>query len=284
MNAWRTARRVVAGLGALAFLATATACGEEPKFLGRTRVNVAYKNDQPGTSYWDKGKYSGFDSYVGAHVTQQLKVTHSPKLVTSDLRETEITGGLADLVIATYSITPQRAEEVAFVGPYAVTDQGYMVMAGSGRPVIESESDLKDKNICTMTSTTAVENLRRQGLNNVKEVSSASTCVDLLLGGKTDAFFMDEMILYGFQAAKPEKGLRIFKGKAGEPQFYGIGMPKRHLSDCENLKKIVKAYVQSGQWTTDFTAALPEFTKGHPTEVEEHRPSPGLLDKLSCRG
>ncbi|WP_416874172.1 transporter substrate-binding domain-containing protein [Kitasatospora sp. SC0581] len=281
MSAWRTARRVVAGLGALAFLATATACGEEPKkFLGLTRVNVAYKHDQPGTSYWDKGKHSGFDWYVGAYVTQQLKVAHSPKLVTSDVRETDITERLADLVIATYSITPEREEKVAFVGPYAVTEQGYMVMPGA----IKSESDLKDKNICTMTSTTAAENLERQGLKKIKQVPNASTCVDLLLHGETDAFFMDEMILYGFQAANPDKGLHIFKGKAGQPQFYGIGMPKGHLRDCEDLKKIVKAYVQSSQWTMDFAAALREFANGHSAEVDAYRPNAELLDKLSCKG
>jgi glutamate transport system substrate-binding protein len=274
---------MAAGLGALAFLATATACGEEPpKFLGLTRVNVAYKEDQPGTSYWDGQKYSGFDSYVGAHITEALGVAHAPKLVTSAVRETEITEKLADMVIATYSITKLREEKVAFVGPYAVTDQGYMV--GPGNPGIRSESQLKGKRICTMKDTTAAENLRDRGLNAPKQVATASMCMDLLLKGETDAFFMDELILYGFQAHYPKAQLRVFTGEAGVPQFYGIGMPKGHLADCEKLKGILKSYVKTGQWTTDFTAALREYVNEHPTEVDKHRPSADLIENQSCKG
>lgn len=283
MSAWRTARRAAAGLGVLTLLAAAAACSEGSTFLGRDQVVVAHKGDQPGTSFWDGSKYSGFDAYVGAHVAKGLGVKYIPKLITSDVRENEITDGVAGMVIATYSITEDREDKVDFVGPYAVTNQGYMVLAGPGHP-IRSEKALVGKNICTMTSTTAVENLEGRGLNKPVQVANASMCMKKLLDEEVDAFFMDEMILHGFKAANPGVDLRIFPGQAGEPQFYGIGMPKGHQKDCEDLKEIVKDYVRGGQWTTDFGASLPAFAKEHPDKVDEHRPSTGLIDKLSCKG
>lgn len=283
MSAWRTVRRMAAALGALTFLATATACNEAPpEFLGKTRVSVAYKSDQPGTSYWDGEKFSGFDSYVGAHVVDKLGVIYAPKPITSNLRETEITEGKADLVIATYSITGPRAEKVAFVGPYAKTPQGYMV--GPDNPDVHTEDDLKGKNICTMTSTTAAETLAERGLEKPNEVTTAAQCMELLLNGEADAFFLDKMILYGFQQENPAERLRVLSDTVGQPQFYGIGMPKGHPDDCERLKEIVKSYVQSSEWTADFKASLSDFAEKHPTEVDEYRPTPGLLDKYSCQG
>lgn len=281
MSACRTARRMAAVLGALGFLATATACTEAPaEFLGLTRVNVAYKGDQPGTSYWDGEKYSGFDSYVGEHIVDELGVRYSPKLVTSNVRETEITSGETDLVIATYSITEPREEKVAFAGPYAVSTQGYMV--GPDDPDIQTTDDLKGKNICTMTDTTAAAALTGNGMKKPDEVATASMCVELLLNGGTDAFFMDKMILYGFKQKYP--GMRILAEDVGLPQFYGVGMPKGHLDDCERMQKILESYVRSGKWTRDFEASLSQFAREHPAEVDKFRPNPDLLEKYSCQG
>ncbi|WP_162466582.1 transporter substrate-binding domain-containing protein [Streptomyces taklimakanensis] len=282
MNAWRETRtRVTAALGALMLLATATACGEEaPTFLGRDRLNVAYKADQPGTSYWDGEKYGGFDQFIGAHVVDELGVKYAPRLLTSNMRETEITEGISDLVIATYSITETRAEDVAFVGPYAVTPQGYMV--GPGNPDIDREEDLRDKRICTMGSTTAEESLVNRGLKKITMVTTASECVRLLLAGETDAFFMDKMILYGFQQNHPAEDLRVLPENAGQPQLYGIGLPKGHQEDCEQLKEIVKTYVRSSKWRADFEASLPDFTREHSNEVDQYRPNDTLVDKYSC--
>ncbi|MGX2995804.1 transporter substrate-binding domain-containing protein [Streptomyces sp. JNUCC 64] len=282
---WTVSRRGTAACVALALLATVTACAGDEKekrdFLGLTRVNIAYKKDQPNTSYFMDDKPTGFDAYLGSYVAEELGVQQSEKTVRSKLRETEIIVGKADLVIGTYSITPDREDEVAFVGPYIQTRQGYLV--GPKDPYIDTEDGLIGKQVCTIEDSTAAVALRKKGME-VNEVDNASECMDSLLKEEVHAFFLDKMILYGFMEDHLDEELHVIEENIGVPQRYGIAMPKGYPEDCEALKEIVKSYVEGSEWKKDFTASLSSFAEEHPERVESYRPSSDAVDQYSCKG
>ncbi|WP_228022921.1 transporter substrate-binding domain-containing protein [Streptomyces acidicola] len=267
-------------------MSVAAACsGSEPTFLGKNRITIAHKNDQPGTSYKPDYNYSGFDYLLGTRIVDDLGLQPSrPIDVPSDERVTAITSGEADLVIATFSITEDRMKEIDFVGPYAVTYQGFMV--GKNGRDIRTVKDLDGRRVCTWKGTTSAEVLSRQSYDaiDVYERGDASDCLDDVRQGTADAVSTDQMILYGFAGQYAEDRLRVLPDlTVGPPQYYGIGMPKEHRADCERLREIVKDYVNSSDWMADIEETLKLIPTNEEAWQTQYRPTAASIDSRSCR-
>ncbi|WP_337247884.1 transporter substrate-binding domain-containing protein [Actinomyces sp. 432] len=97
---------------------------------GGTKTSEVFSIEDPAT-----GEISGFDAalaqvlarYIigGDDARSLLQVTQA----TSDTRETMLENGQVDAVFATYTITPERAEKIAFAGPYYSSGQSVLVRA-----------------------------------------------------------------------------------------------------------------------------------------------------------
>src|SRR6202050_427516 len=122
-------------------------------FAGNPRLIIGVKADQPQTSVMSGGSFSGFDidlaNYNASHTTR-VPPDFSP-VVTAD-RDQELHDGQLDMVIATYSDTPQRERLVDMAGPYMRTDEGILVTTSTHD--ITQLSDLKGKTVCTTTGST----------------------------------------------------------------------------------------------------------------------------------
>lgn len=127
----------LATLVVLTVLPLTAACdstGGSAQFLGRdTRgsITIGVKSDQPGTGWQTDGyKYSGFDIKVADALTKDLHLGKTFSNVPSEDRVAALTQSDAnhvDLVIATFSITRERTKRIWFAGPYAETQQGFLV-------------------------------------------------------------------------------------------------------------------------------------------------------------
>lgn len=119
----------------------------------------------PGVSLQDPatGAFSGFDIDIGYLIAADLgfrphEVRFLP-LENEDRNRMYARDGngyrTVDLVIATYSITEQRARDpnVRFSSPYLNTEQSVMTLAA--KPPVQDLSDLRDKPVCTITITTS---------------------------------------------------------------------------------------------------------------------------------
>jgi glutamate transport system substrate-binding protein len=109
-------------------------------------LNIGVKPDQPGLGLQSSsGEYSGFDVDVANYVANKLgatKINFVPTL--SANREAFLQQGKVDMVVATYSITPERQKVVSFAGPYYVAHQDILVRANNSS--IKQADDLKGKN------------------------------------------------------------------------------------------------------------------------------------------
>src|SRR5690606_399497 len=74
--------------------------------------------------------------------------------VTSATREEVLINNQADVVVATYSITPERLERINFAGPYYSSFAGILVK--SDNTDINSVEDLAGKIVATQASSTGV--------------------------------------------------------------------------------------------------------------------------------
>ncbi|MGO1583231.1 MAG: transporter substrate-binding domain-containing protein, partial [Actinomycetaceae bacterium] len=93
-------------------------------------LTVGIKFDQPGIGLQDGSEYSGLDVDVAHYVAEALGYSEDQVEFVqsvSSQREDMIENGQVDLIVASYSITDERMERVAFAGPYFVAGQDLLV-------------------------------------------------------------------------------------------------------------------------------------------------------------
>jgi glutamate transport system substrate-binding protein len=237
------------------------------------KITVGVKYDQPGLGF--KGAAddipSGFDVEIakllvadlGINPTDTEAVTYEETI--SDNREPFLKEGKVDLVLATYSITDERRQEVGQTGPYFVTGQQVLVPIDSDVTGIE---DLKGKEVCSVTGSTSIDKINEQGAKGVG-FDSYSECVQKVLDGTVSAMSTDGSILAGF-AAQNEGELKVVGDEFSEERI-GVGYSLEHPEMCQWINDVLTESFEDGSWAEAF-----ELTLG-PSGVET--PEPPALDE-----
>ena len=162
------------------------------EFADSGEITIGVKYDQPGIGF--KGATDdmpvGFDPEIGKILAGSLGI--APEDITwketiSDNREPFLQEGEVDLVIASYSITDERRQVVGQAGPYYVTGQQLLVKSDSD---IESLDDVKGTEVCSVTGSTSLENIKAEGAKP-RGFDTYSECVDQVLSGTVDAMTTD---------------------------------------------------------------------------------------------
>ncbi|GIH17864.1 hypothetical protein Raf01_60360 [Rugosimonospora africana] len=179
--------------------------------VGKSQLLVGVLDDEPGISYRDPqtGQYSGFDIDMTYLVASDLGFDRASvrflPIQSKDRARMQAQDGdqflTVDLVVASYSITSQRAAQpgVNFSASYLNTAQS--VLTRRGHAPVQAWSDLTGERVCTITTSTSL--LSQQ--NNIVKVerNKISECVTDLLAGKIDAVTTDAVILAGFVHQHP---------------------------------------------------------------------------------
>ncbi|WP_433327082.1 glutamate ABC transporter substrate-binding protein [Spirillospora sp. CA-294931] len=260
----RTAGAAVAALTLAGCAASATA-----SISGEDTLVVGVKADQPGLGLVEGGAHKGFEVDVGTYIARKLgadRVTF--RTVTSADREDQLNDGKVDLVLASYSITADRAAKVTFGGPYYVAHQDIMVRRADTR--IRTVRDLRGRRMCQAAGSVSTQRVVK-GLGVATELvpsPSYSDCFDKLLAGQVDAVSTGDLVLAGF-AARGRNAVKIVNAPfTDEP--YGVGLRKGDLDGCEGVNKAITRMYQDGtaarllhKWfgTTglNLTESVPEF-------------------------
>ena len=107
------------------------------------------------------------------------------------------------MVIASYSITQDRINAgVTFSAPYLFTEQSVMTL--HGHPAVATFKDLKDKRVCSLSTSTSLTALDKAGAD-VTSKNRISECFGLLRRGDVDAVSTDAAILAGYKAQFPNE-------------------------------------------------------------------------------
>lgn len=242
------ARAAAAVVLALGLSTTACSAGGPPSIVGKQTLRIGVKADQPGLGLrLADGRFAGFDVDVATYVAAKLGVqpdhiTFVP--VTSATRERVLENGSVDMVVATYSITPERGTLVTFAGPYYVAHQDTMVRGNE--TAIHTVHDLKGKRLCEAAGSNSWKRVTQElGIAaKLVKVPSYSACVAMLLAGKLDAVSTDDLILAGF-AARAGPAVRILNAPFSDER-YGIGLRKGDLSGCEAINRAISQMYLDG--------------------------------------
>ncbi|WP_246083182.1 glutamate ABC transporter substrate-binding protein [Nonomuraea diastatica] len=245
----------------------AAGCGEASPFpegstMKRIRdrgvLTVGIKFDQPLFGYKDpaSGRITGFDAEIARLVAKDLTGSErNIRFVETVSREREnfLKQEVVDLVIATYSITPARAELVTFTDPYYYAGQDMLVRSGDS--TIRDVSDLDGKRVCTAKGSTSVERLRTllPGAD-LEIVDVYSVCVPALISGRIDAVSTDDTILHGLMAQHPDTLRLVGKPFGREP--YGMGVRRQDTVFRDYLNGLITRWLRDGQWDRAFMSTI----------------------------
>lgn len=142
-----------------------------------------------------------------------LDVKYIP--VTSANRIEFIEQGKADIECGSTSNTADRRKRVAFVIPHFITGARLLVRADSKFDVVE---DLETKRVVSTKGSTPLKALQRANGErllrlNILEAPEHSRAVEMVEQGQADAFVMDDVLLYGLAASRPNPAQLRVTGK-----------------------------------------------------------------------
>ncbi|KYH43709.1 glutamate ABC transporter substrate-binding protein [Branchiibius sp. NY16-3462-2] len=216
---------------------------------GGGSIKIGIKFDQPGLGLKAGNDYTGMDVDVATYVAKELG--YEPSSISwvqapSKQRETLIKSGQVNMVVATYSITDARKQEVSFAGPYFVAGQSVLVRSDSD---ITSVDGLKGKKVCSVTGSTSVKNLEEKVSGLVpQQFDTYSKCVEALSSGAIDALTTDDTILAGFANQAAYKGKFKLVGGTFSTENYGIGLKKGDTAMCNKVTDAIKKMIDDGTW------------------------------------
>jgi glutamate transport system substrate-binding protein len=228
-------------------------------------LNIGVKPDQPGLGLQSSsGQYSGFDVDV-AKKLGATKINFVPTL--SANREAFLQQGKVNLVVATYSITPERQEVVSFAGPYYVAHQDILVRASDNS--IRKPGDLIGKKVCSSQGSASgdrIQELYGSKVNLIR-LPGYGDCVNQLLGGQVQAVTTDNTILAGFAAQPQNRGKLKVVGAFFSNEIYGIGLKKGDSKGVAAVNQALKSMFEDGSWQAALRKELPQVPAGTPPVI-----------------
>lgn len=218
---------------------------------GDATITIGIADDQPGVSLKVGSSYQGFDIDTANYVAGKLGVPTKNitwKVITSADRVSALVNGDVDLVVFTFSITPQREEQIAFSRPYFVAHQDLLIRRND--ETITGPRTLNNKILCAAAGTTSADYVKANYKGNItlREVPTWSECVRNLANGDVDAVSTDDLILAGFAAQPEYKGILRVVGKGFTDETYGIGIKKGDTEMVDKVNAALKEYISSGEW------------------------------------
>lgn len=202
----------------------------------------------------------GFDAGLAQLITRYI-LGDAAKFqftqVTSSTREQVLINDQVDMVLATYSITPARAEKISFAGPYYTSQAGVLVKANN--KTIQSYNDLAGKKAATQAGSTGPAILAQFAPKAiVQEFQTHQEALDALRQGRVDAYVTDYTLL--LNALSLGSGdAKLAGAPFGAQDPYGIGLPKGS-DGVAFINAFLKQLQADGTWAKLWTIAIGQRT------------------------
>lgn len=206
------------------------------------------------------GKMRGFDAGLAQLLTRYILGDGSKfkfTQVTSSTREQVLINDQVDMVLATYSITPARAEKISFAGPYYTSQAGVLVKANN--KTIRSYQDLAGKKAATQAGSTGPAILAQFAPKAVvQEFQTHQEALDALRQGRVDAYVTDYTLLLNVLSQATGEA-KLAGAPFGPEDPYGIGLPKGS-DGVAFVNAFLKKIEADGTWAKLWTVSIGQRT------------------------
>lgn len=243
-------------LGALGLsaLSGVSAAGVLDKIQAGGALVIAHRESSVPFSYIDtrSGKPVGYALDLCLRLAEAVRKQTGRKdmkveflMVTPANRMAVIEQGKADMECGSTTNNAQRRQTVAFTVPHFITGARMLVKADS---TINAMEDLKGKKLVSTKGTSPmalVTQANRQRLMGITivEAPDHARALEMVEKGEADAFVMDDVLLNGLAAARPDPRALKVVGKFLSTEPLAIMLPKgdtafKKLVD-EEMKRII---------------------------------------------
>ena len=157
----KTKNGIILAAGIATILSLFSACAKENKTSSRTveqikksgEIKIAVFSDKKPFGYVDEyGEYQGYDVYFGNRIAKDLGVKVKYVPVEAASRVEFLVTGKVDIVLANFTVTPERAEKVDFALPYMKVALGVVSPESA---LVTKPEDLIGKKLIISKGTTA---------------------------------------------------------------------------------------------------------------------------------
>ena len=206
------------------------------------------------------GKIRGFDAGLAQLITRYILgdgAKYQFTQVNSSTREQVLINGQVDIVFATYSITPARAEKISFAGPYYTSQAGVLVK--SNNKAIQSYNDLAGKKTATQAGSTGPAILAQFSPKaTVQEFQTHQEAVDALRQGRVDAYVTDYTLLLNTLSLGGSDA-QLAGAPFGAQDLYGVGLPKGS-DGVAFINAFLNKIQADGTWAKLWTVSIGQRT------------------------
>jgi glutamate transport system substrate-binding protein len=208
--------------------------------------------------------HEGFDIEIARSLAGYLGFGEdSVELIETQVqnRSSDLNENVVHVVVASYSITPGREEEVDFAGPYLRSQPEVLMRADRAKTMDQvtfRQLDEMGKRLCTTGSSTSEAALRENQIHGFDGVAVSANCVDGLLNGTYDAFMLDDVVLAGFKSRHSDQ-LALVDLVFDQTEYYGIAV----ANGDEPLRQVVGNFLmdsyergENGSWQQAWNRTL----------------------------
>lgn len=218
-------------------------------------IVVAIFSDKKPFGYVDEyGKYQGYDVYFANRIAEDLgvKVKYIPVEATS--RVEFLVTGKVDIVLANFTVTPERAEKVDFALPYMKVALG--IVSPESALITEPEQLIGKKLIITKGTTAETYFTRNYPDIELLKFDYYAEAYAALLDGRGDAFSTDNTEVLAWAIENP-----------------GFAVGVETLGDLDTIAPAVQKGNESLlTWLNDEIVSLAEENFFHKDYEETLRP------------
>lgn len=178
-------------------------------------------------------------------------------LVTTANRIQMVVDGKADMECGSTTNNAERRQQVAFTVPHYITGARYLVRVDSG---ITDLAQFEGKTLVSTKGTTPLKSITQANSERalhirIVEAPDHAKAMEMLAAGQADGFVMDDVLLYGIVAGRPDAAKYRVVGKFLTIEPLAIVLPKndpelKAIVDDE-MKRLIashEAYALYDRW------------------------------------
>jgi glutamate/aspartate transport system substrate-binding protein len=255
----RRPHTAAAGLALATLLSLATTAVQAGAVLDRIKQRgtlvIAHRESSVPFSYLDAGKKPvGYAVDLCLRLAEVLKTKLSLKtlkveylMVSPSNRIAAIAEGKADLECGSTTNNAERREKVGFTVPHYITGARYLVRADSS---IQELAQFEGKKLVSTQGTTPLKAITKANNDQmlriqILEAPDHAKAVEMVEKGEADGFAMDDVLLYGLRAGRPDPAKLKVIGKFLTIEPLAIMLDKndaefKRIADDE-MKRLIRS-------------------------------------------
>ena len=219
-------------------------------------INIGVFSDKNPFGYVDEnGEYQGYDVYFARRIGEDLGVEINFVSTEAASRVEYLETGKVDIVLANFTVTPERAEKVDFALPYMNVALG--VVSPDSRVITDLSQLTADDQVIVITGTTAEDYLVKNNpeitLQKFDTYANAKTALE---NGSASAWANDntEVIAYALQ----NEGYTVGIPSLGSQDTIAPAVSKGNETLLSWINDEIKALAGEQFFHKDYEATLTE--------------------------